>query len=139
MIFDSNLFYLFILTNIFLDNSLGHLQMNFDANNECSVTIETDNGLQTCFNQKCSDFKDPWRIVNTHLDDKPCYVHYLKLAFSNYDQFIVFTELQQTDNYSIEKFFAQDSKLCMLEVTTYFICNLHRKSPLDRKQTRIRV
>src|SRR5437868_3787630 len=113
MIFYSSLFYLII----FVNKIFGLLQIRDYVKNECSVKLETENGVETCFNQQCSDYKDPWRIINTHIQDKSCYLHYLKLSFSTYDQLLVFIELQTENNNSLDQFFDdQDTKLCMLEV-----------------------
>jgi hypothetical protein len=111
MIFYSILFYLII------NESFGILEIHSYVKNECSVKLETDNGVQTCFNQKCSDYKDPWRILYTHNQDRPCYLHYLKLSFTTYDQLLIFIELQTANNRSLGEFFDdQEPELCMLEV-----------------------
>jgi hypothetical protein len=113
MIFYSSLFYLIIYVN----KIFGILEIRDYVKNECSVRLETENGVETCLNQQCSDYKDPWRILNTHIQDQPCYLHYLRLSFSNYDQLLVFIELQTADNKSLDHFFNdQDTQLCMLEV-----------------------
>jgi len=113
MIFYSILFNLII----FIHKSFGILEVHSYVKNECSVRLETENGVETCFNQKCSDYKDPMRVINTHIQDRPCYLHYLKLSFSNYDQLLVFIELQTANNNSLEYFFNdEDLNLCMLEV-----------------------
>ncbi len=118
MIFYSNLFYLIL----FISQSFGVLDIRYHVKNECSVRLETENGVETCFNQQCSDYKDPWRVINTHIQDRPCYLHYLKLAFSTYDQLLIFIELQTVNNHSLGEFFDnQDSRLCMLEVRDEFI------------------
>jgi len=100
-----------------IDNNFSILQRNFYTNNECSVRIKTDNDLQTCFNQRCSDFKDPWRVINTYLDDRSFYIHYFKLAFSNYDQLLVFIELQESNDYLLENFLTGQYPLsCKLQL-----------------------
>ncbi len=113
MIFYSILFYFLINLN----QILGLLEIHSYVKNECSVRLETDNGIQTCLNQKCSDYKNPWRILYTHNQDRPCYLHYLKLSFTSYDQLLVFIELQTKNNRSLGEFFDdQQSEYCMLEV-----------------------
>lgn len=113
MIFYSILFY-FIYD---LSKINGLLNLEYYKINECTVKIETDNGIKTCFNHECSIYKDPWRVIQTYFEDRPCYLHYLKLSFSNYDQFIVFVELQITNNNSLENFFSDsDKKHCFIEV-----------------------
>ncbi|CAF2111389.1 unnamed protein product [Rotaria magnacalcarata] len=114
IIFYSSLFYLIYFSN----KTIGLSYTDYDGKIECSVRIETDNGFETCFNNECSNYKDPWRIVETYSDNQRCYLHYLKLSFSNYDQLIVFIELQTTNNNSLENFFApdHDSKRCFLEI-----------------------
>jgi hypothetical protein len=113
MIFYSILFYLIINYN----KIFGILQVHSYVKNECSVRLETDKGVETCLNQQCSDYKDPLRILNIHIQDQPCYLHYLRLAFSSYDQLLVFIEYQTENNKSLDQFFNdQDSNICMLEV-----------------------
>ncbi len=113
MIFYSILFYFLINPN----QILGILEIHSYVKNECSVRLETDDGIQTCLNQKCSDYKNPWRILYTHNQDRPCYLHYLKLSFTSYDQLLVFIELQTKNNRSLGEFFDDgQSEYCMLEV-----------------------
>jgi len=108
-----NVFYLIF----FLPKIFGILEIEFDIKNECSVRLETDNGIETCLNQKCSDYKDPWRVINSHIQDQPCYLHYLRLSFTTYDQLLVFIELQQSSNNPLENFFADDdTKHSMIDV-----------------------
>ncbi|CAF4018822.1 unnamed protein product [Rotaria sordida] len=114
MIFYSSLFYLIYLL---INKTNGLLENDNDLKKECFVKIETDNGFETCFNHECYRYKDPWRIVQTYLYDQPCYLHYLKLAFSNYDQLLVFIELQTSNNNALETFFVDhDSKPCLIEL-----------------------
>ncbi|CAF1044917.1 unnamed protein product [Adineta steineri] len=112
------IFYLTLFNLIFiLNKTCGMLNIEFDVKNECSVRLETDHGIETCLNQQCSDFKDPWRVINSHIQDEPCYLHYLKLSFTTYDQLLVFIELQQSSNNRLENFFSNDeTKHCMLEI-----------------------
>jgi hypothetical protein len=113
MIFNSILIYLLL----FVNQTLGILDILSNVNNECSVRLETDEGIQTCFNQQCSDYKNPWRILYIHNQDRPCYLHYLKLSFTTYDQLLVFVELQATNNRSLGQFFDdRQTELRVLEV-----------------------
>lgn len=124
MIFYSILFYLIIYFN----KIFGILEIDFNIKNECSVRLETEHGIETCFNQKCSDYKDPWRIINTHIQDEPCYLHYLKLSFTNYDQFLVFIELQTANNNSLGNFFDDEGMdLCMLDIEIDTIYPFNKK------------
>jgi hypothetical protein len=113
MIFYSILFnFIIILHKIF-----GLLDVDFDIRNECSVRIQTDRGMETCLNHQCYYYKDPLRVVNSHIQDKPCYFHYLKLSFTNYDQFLVFIEFQRSNGKPLDDFFAaKDSNICALEI-----------------------
>ena len=113
MIFYSNLIYLIFL----FFKTIRTLEVSTDFNNECLVKLETDNGVETCFNQNCSDFKDPWRVIYTYFQEEPCYFHYLKLAFSSYDHLIVFSELQSPNDRTLDSFFVdENSKPRTLEV-----------------------
>ncbi|CAF1183090.1 unnamed protein product [Rotaria sp. Silwood1] len=119
MIFYSSLFYLIYL---FINKTNGFPQTTNDINKECLVKLETDYGFEACFNHQCHRYKNPWRILQTYLDDQPCYLHYLKLAFSNYDQFIVFIELQTSNNNTLETFYVDhDGKRCYIEVRTFIL------------------
>ena len=113
MIFYSILIYFSLVIN----QIFGILDILSNVTNECSVRLETDEGVQTCFNQQCSDYKDPWRILNIHNQDEPCYLHYLKLSFTSYDQLLVFVELQATNNRSLGQYFDhRQTELRVLEV-----------------------
>ncbi|UJR16574.1 hypothetical protein I4U23_003475 [Adineta vaga] len=106
---------------MFLSNSLiGMPIITSGLNNpisECSVRLETDKGVEICLNHKCSDFKDPWRVINSHIQDQPCYLNYLRLSFTTYDQLLIFIEIQHASDNSLDSFFATDeTKHTLLEI-----------------------
>ena len=113
MIFYYILFYLIILEKTIF----GMFDMDFSVQNECSIRLETDHGIETCLNHQCYYYKDPWRVLSSHYQDEPCYIHYLKLSFSNYDQFLIFSEMQHSYNLSLNDFFAaNDMNLNVLDI-----------------------
>ncbi|CAF0907253.1 unnamed protein product [Adineta ricciae] len=85
------------------------IRTEFGRENECSIRLQTDQGIETCQNQQCLHIKDPWRVIGSHIQDQPCYVHYLQLSFTNYDLFLVFIELQYASNTSLDSFFSDNS------------------------------
>ena len=95
--------------------------------NECSVHLQTDQGIKTCQRQQCMNIKDPWRVIGSYLNGQTCYVQSLQLFFTNYDQFLVFVELQYASHTFVESIFPQNSAAQnVLEVRASLLsANLH--------------
>lgn len=107
----SRLLFLFLIqfksTNSFLEN-------RSKVKNECVIRLETEDGFRNCFNTECSIWKDPLRIIESFNETGRCLIHYLHLAFSSYDSFVLFIE-QQTK--SVGEFFSENlAEFSMFEV-----------------------
>ena len=105
MLFNFHLIFIFHCLN----TSFGIIGIEFGTENECSIRLQTDQGIETCQNQQCLHIKDPWRVIGSHIQDQPCYVHYLQLSFTNYDLFLVFVELQYASETSLDSIFSNNS------------------------------
>ena len=112
-IFSRLLFLLIIQSNL----NFGILEIRSNVKNQCFLDFETENGIRTCLNQDCSNFKDPLRIIESYNENGRCFIHYLKLSFTSYDLFLLFIEYQTKNNHSLGEFFSEnDNEFSMLEV-----------------------
>ena len=96
---------LLVLWSVSVAQTNAVLHMDMNEIHSCSVRLETDRGFETCVSERCSEYPNPWRVVETFVDDRACHLTYLNLSFSTYDQLLVFAELQSSTDRLLEHFF----------------------------------
>lgn len=114
--------YRFVLFCLFfilfeIDRSIGIFILTSNYPNECLVEIETEKGIEQCGNLLCDQVKNPTEILRVHHNGQLCFIHYLKLFFSTYDQFLIFNEQQYSRHRFLHQYFPEKrNKLTVLHV-----------------------
>lgn len=113
MLFNLILFYLIVC----IDRLLSHPPEESHFGKECLVTLQMESGESVCPNDDCFVNTNPLNVIQSlHDNGKRCYLHFLQLAFTSYENLIHFINTQAQSRTPVERFFARDRQTRLIEV-----------------------